>query len=136
LLEEFDQFKPTFPFNKLITKKVWNTFLKDMDRASKGTRIKDWYPENLCKKTPAQLNSGECHYIAWAINKVFPQFKIVDTDDYRKELRDAGIKNASDHAFVEYKGKFYDVEAPNGVSHPAELPFYKRFMDRKSKRKK
>ena len=125
-----------YKLNKLVTKEVWSTFLKEMDRTFNASRrsVSMYDPEKINNLPGDKLNSGYCHQIAWAINKLDKTYKIADTDDYRAELRDAGLKNASDHGFVVKGNKFYDAEAPEGVSSVAELPYFKRFLDRKMKR--
>lgn len=125
-----------YKLNKLVTKDVWTLFLKEMDRVFQmnGGRIQMYNPEKVNTLTGEKINGNYCHQLAWAINKKDSSYKVADTDDYRNELRDAGLKNASDHGFVVKGGKFYDAEVPDGVDSVAELPFFKRFIDRKLKR--
>lgn len=30
------------------------------------------------------------------------------------------------HVFIEYRGRYYDSEAPEGVDHPNQLPIFRR----------
>lgn len=125
-----------YKLNKLVTKEVWALFLQEMDRVfkSSGGRIAMYNPEKINTITGDKINGNYCHQLAWAINKKDKSYKVADTDDYRNELRDAGLKNASDHGFVVKGGKFYDAEAIDGVDNVSQLPFFKRFLDRKLKR--
>jgi hypothetical protein len=122
-----------YKLNKLVTKEVWATFLKEMNRVfvANGSKIPMYDPEKVNTLTGDKLNSNYCHQIAWAINKLDKSYKVADTDDYRQELKDAGLKNASDHGFVVKGNKFYDAEAIDGVDDVSQLPYFKRFLDRK-----
>lgn len=133
-----ENFEPSFPYNSLITPEVWSEFIEELTRTYKANKGKVEYynPAKVAKLSPEKLNSGYCHTLAYAINAVDSSYKPVDTDEYRAELKKAGIKNASDHGFVVKGDKFYDAEAPNGVETPAELPYFKRLLQKKQAKTK
>lgn len=64
-----------------------------------------YFPEEV--NTPDNINLGRC--FSWAY-LAFVTF-------YGVELWDVSC-----HAFVKYRGKFYDSETPNGVERWQELP--------------
>lgn len=69
--------------------------------------------KNLFGKTPYQINCGDCEDFGEEIFNLFPD-AVADWGD--------GFCNGSDdsdkyayHYIIEYKGKYYDSEHPNGV---------------------
>lgn len=63
------------------------------------------------------INWGYCYYWAAAAYKLF-KTKLLTVDKY------------GGHAFIEYKEKYYDALALNGVSHWSELNFFKDKFNR------
>lgn len=58
-----------------------------------------------------QINQGMCAVLARRVADIFPR---------------AVILQGTGHWFLRYSRKFYDAEAPEGVRHFHELPFYRR----------
>jgi hypothetical protein len=58
------------------------------------------------------INSGKCFTLARRVSKEL---------DYVNRVK----LKTGDHCWLEYKGKHYDAESPNGVSDPLELEFFK-----------
>jgi hypothetical protein len=61
------------------------------------------------------INNGRCQQMAETIVAEYPRTSIWTSD--------AGSRLPI-HFFVERRGRFYDVEAPRGVSNPADLPLF------------
>ena len=66
---------------------------------------------------PNQINNGHCSFFAEEVAKEFRGAKSIWDDSHGW------------HCFVLYCGKFYDSECPEGVSHPKDLPFFKRVKE-------
>ena len=81
----------------------------------------NWY------KHPYEINNGDCEDFAYAVKKVIPEVEvywgneIVDNFDFFTKDHDTEY-----HAFMYYKGKYYDAEEPYGVDNPAHLPYFER----------
>lgn len=58
-------------------------------------------------KSPSDINEGECFIWAYLAHLIF---------------KDVEIWYMNAHAFVRYRGKFYDSERPNGVAEWKYLP--------------
>jgi len=72
---------------------------------------------------PQATNDGNCEWFAKEICKLIPDANLVsDTILWSLKSNEDGF----DHAFVEYKGRFYDSETPDGVDDWALLPFFVR----------
>jgi hypothetical protein len=67
--------------------------------------------------SPQQINNGECDQFAVEIGILFPE-----SDELCSEV--VGIFEPR-HIWIEYKGKHYDAETPNGVSDYKKLPIFK-----------
>jgi hypothetical protein len=66
-----------------------------------------------------ECNNGFCDIFARNLSKYLPGSKIMSTEDPRNETLG--------HVWVEYKGKHFDAETPNGVNSWKELPWMKEF---------
>jgi hypothetical protein len=66
-----------------------------------------------------ECNNGFCDIFARNLSKYLPGSKIMSTEDPRNETLG--------HVWVEYKGKYFDAETPNGVNSWKELPWMKEF---------
>lgn len=72
---------------------------------------------------PSLINEGDCSQFATKVVDRLGAGKVVwscDNPEWDQVLGDWC------RAFVEYEGKYYDSEAPEGVNTVFELPFYKR----------
>ena len=69
-------------------------------------------------------NSGFCDIYADKLSKLLPGSKKWDTEEQ-------GPSGTLGHVWVEFKGKFYDAETPDGVSDWKELPWMQSFYKAK-----
>ena len=69
-------------------------------------------------------NSGFCDIYADKLSKLLPGSKKWDTEEQ-------GSSGTLGHVWVEFKGKFYDAETPDGVSDWKELPWMQSFYKAK-----
>ena len=79
---------------------------------------------NLIKdigKTPYDINNSECDYFADHIITAYPKAQIRTSEDYEPEM-------PVGHVWVEYHGRHYDAECPNGVKNPLNLPIFRRVL--------
>lgn len=77
-------------------------------------------------KSPYDINNGECEDFALEI--------IRRMGGYSPDLTD-GAPNDMEcklpgHYWIEYKGKYYDAECPQGVSKWQELPIFKKCISK------
>lgn len=70
------------------------------------------------KMTPDDINGGYCEEFAEALERKLPGSFVVSTP-----LEG----NYPPHSFIKYQGRYYDAEAPYGVTDPTQLPIFKRF---------
>lgn len=72
--------------------------------------------------SPEQVNDGACAQFARAVVARYPDARMMEWGcDVDPELDRIGC-----HAYVVVADRCYDAEAPAGVNHPRELPFYQR----------
>jgi hypothetical protein len=69
-----------------------------------------------------ECNNGFCDIFAQKLSKYLPGSKIMSTEDNRSET--------FGHVWIEYKGKYFDAETPNGVSSWKELPWMIKFYNK------
>lgn len=69
----------------------------------------------------ADINEGECDLFADEVVRRVAEARAVWDYDL-----DATGRWNHDHCFVEYKGKYYDSECPQGVDSWEDLPYFKR----------
>ena len=69
-----------------------------------------------------ECNNGFCDIFARNLSKYLPGSKIMNTEDPRN--------NTLGHVWIEYKGKYYDAETPNGVNSWKQLPWMKEFYSK------
>lgn len=93
----------------------------------------EWYkvhrPENHCGR---DINAGYCDEFAREIAYDYPG---LERDGNLVEIWSTGFFDADEngmsdlpaHAFVKWKGKYYDAEDPNGVEDWRDLPLYRRW---------
>mgnify|MGYP003644056364 CR=1 FL=1 len=94
-----------------------NIFKKSLDQTEKeALEIVD---KNWDKFGGKECNKGFCDIFAKNLSKHLPGSKIMSTEDPRNETLG--------HVWVEYKGKYFDAETPNGVPSWEELPWMEEF---------
>jgi len=96
-------------------------------------RIK-WCSELNC--TPQQINTGNCEGFAAEIEE-----RGFEYATWGSEIPYEGWLNSSQdwidsfsgcHCFIDYNGRYYDSECPQGCIYPDDLPFYKRLKEIKT----
>jgi hypothetical protein len=75
------------------------------------------------------INDGCCGDFAADVASRVDGAKEIWGDELEEEFWDMGIEHwiedhADAHCFIEYNGRYYDAEAPEGVDHPRDLPLY------------
>ena len=65
----------------------------------------------------SDINNGWCYCFAESLRENFPEAKIHEVHF-----------NNIPHAFVEYKGKYYDSETPKGVKNWKKLPIFRKTL--------
>ena len=66
---------------------------------------------------PYQINDGYCGEFAEVLEQTIPGAEANDCElDF----------TYGDHAWIEYKGRYYDAETPFGVDNLDDLPIFKR----------
>jgi hypothetical protein len=80
--------------------------------------------KNWSKFTGKVCNSGFCDIYASKLSKLLPGSKQWDTEEQ-------GPSGTLGHVWVEFKGKFYDAETPDGVTDWKDLPWMKEFYKAK-----
>lgn len=74
------------------------------------------YPE---VRTAKDMNeTGYCGMFAEFVRQQMPYVRI--SNSFRDDPMISG------HFWIELEGKYYDSEAPKGVSHPDRLPYFRR----------
>ena len=69
-----------------------------------------------------ECNNGFCDIFAKNLSKYLPGSKIMSTEDPRN--------NTLGHVWVEYEGKYFDAETPNGVNSWKQLPWMIEFYSK------
>lgn len=115
-----------FPGNPLITGEI---VLKAMKNAYK---VGAFDLEGL-NQAPEAINTGFCDFVANEAAEQIPgaivrtmDYENTQYSDYQSELDDYNFRETNGHSWIEYKGKHYDAEAPNGVKDWRDLPLLKR----------
>jgi ribosomal protein S18 acetylase RimI-like enzyme len=80
--------------------------------------------KNWSTFTGKVCNSGFCDIYASKLSKLLPGSKQWDTEEM-------GPSGTLGHVWVEFKGKFYDAETPDGVDDWKELPWMQEFYKAK-----
>lgn len=78
----------------------------------------------LFKVTPECINTGWCHEFAESVMHVAPK-SLGDQLSIEWWL---STDISGNHAFILYKGRYYDAERPCGVDDKTQLPWAKRNM--------
>jgi len=73
--------------------------------------VRQWFTETGLR--PEAINSGSCYSFAQCLIHALPDSRLIWSDKY-------------DHAYVRYRGRLYDAEAPRGVRDYRSLPCIKR----------
>ena len=97
-----------------------NIFQKSLDQTEKEAleiTYKNW--DTFGGK---ECNNGFCDIFAKNLAKHLPGSKILSTEDSRNETLG--------HVWVEYEGKYFDAETPDGVSSWKDLPWMKEFYSK------
>ena len=79
--------------------------LRKLDKFEPALVTKEFFPNDV--KVPKRINYGKCFLWAYAAHKIFQGAELWDMPS---------------HAFVRYRGKFYDSETLNGVKDWRDLP--------------
>jgi hypothetical protein len=69
-----------------------------------------------------ECNNGFCDIFAKNLSKYLPGSKIMSTEDPRNET--------FGHVWIEYEGKYFDAETPNGVDSWKKLPWMVEFYSK------
>jgi len=80
--------------------------------------------KNWSTFTGKVCNSGFCDIYASKLSKLLPGSKQWDTEEQ-------GPSGTLGHVWVEFKGKFYDAETPDGVDDWKDLPWMQEFYKAK-----
>ena len=80
--------------------------------------------KNWSTFTGKVCNSGFCDIYASKLSKLLPGSKQWDTEEQ-------GPSGTLGHVWVEFKGKFYDAETPDGVRDWKDLPWMQEFYKAK-----
>lgn len=84
-------------------------------RYSKETKKMEVVHDN---PTPYDVDNGHCEELANAIEARVPGAVATWNPE---------PSSIAHHCYVEYYGRYYDAEAPEGVDHPWELPLFKSY---------
>jgi 2'-5' RNA ligase len=76
---------------------------------------------NYASMSPYEISHGHCYEWAKEVATNLPGAQVKDVDLWPQRGKD----NLPYHVWVEYQGKAYDAETPNGVSDWKQLPFFK-----------
>lgn len=79
--------------------------LRKLDKFTPSLVTKEFFPNDVSR--PKRINYGKCFLWAYAAHKIF---------------QDAELWDMPSHAFVRYRGKFYDSETLKGVKDWRDLP--------------
>ena len=119
-LEKEANLKGTMTFRNWTDSLNENIFQKSLDQTEKEAleiAYKDW--DTFGGK---ECNNGFCDIFAKNLAKQLPGSKILSTEDPRNETLG--------HVWVEYEGKYFDAETPDGVSFWKDLPWMKEFYSK------
>jgi hypothetical protein len=78
-----------------------------------------------------EINTGFCHDFAHKVIALVPGSSAIWGCDVEAKLDDLGC-----HKHILFEGRIYDAEAPTGVDHAIELPFYQRCIRNREDRKR
>jgi|6_EtaG_2_1085325.scaffolds.fasta_scaffold00288_38 hypothetical protein len=84
--------------------------------------------------TVKDINNGMCEYFAQGVADEVEGAKVYWGDELTTDFWDIKLRfwvenHAFGHCFIFFEDKFYDSEAPEGVDHPKQLPFYIRRLE-------
>jgi len=119
-LEQEANLKGTMTFRNWTDSLNKNIFQKSLDQTEKEAleiTYKNW--DTFGGK---ECNNGFCDIFAKNLAKHLPGSKILSTEDPRNETLG--------HVWVEYEGKYFDAETPDGVSSWKDLPWMKEFYSK------
>lgn len=75
-------------------------------------------------RDPCKINLGECQRFAETIQEHVPDADLIDNIEFASRTQGIGS-----HVFLRCDGRFYDSEAPDGVTDFRDLPFFERNFD-------
>jgi len=107
-----------FPGNAIVAE--LNIHQKALSQTEKDA-LKITY-KNWDKFGGKECNNGFCDIFAKNLSKYLPGSKIMSTEDSRN--------NTLGHVWVEYEGKYFDAETPNGVDSWKQLPWMIEFYSK------
>lgn len=77
-------------------------------------------------KTPLEINSGDCNFFAQEVARDLKRLYGMNVQTIWGCDIDPELDRLGCHMCLFAEGRYYDCEAPLGVLHPRDLPFYKR----------
>jgi len=119
-LEQEANLKGTMTFRNWTDSLNENIFQKSLNQTEKEA-LEITY-KNWDKFGGKECNNGFCDIFAKNLSKYLPGSKILSTEDPRN--------GTLGHVWVEYEGKYFDAETPNGVSSWKDLPWMKEFYSK------
>ena len=95
----------------------WKRFINESNDVS--TIIKDLLKNSSC--SIEEINNGQCEDFMMNLISELPEDAIERTIPFDSEL--------PGHYWVEFRGKHYDAETPDGVNDWRELPIFEKFFE-------
>jgi hypothetical protein len=114
LLKVFKQTKLITPSSMMNEVNIYQKALSQTEKEALELVDKNWD-----KFGGKECNNGFCDIFAKNLSKYLPGSKIMSTENPRNET--------FGHVWIEYEGKYFDAETPNGVDSWKELPWMKEF---------
>lgn len=91
--------------------------------------VAEWCGED--GNTPEDINNGSCDAFARTVERDFPGARAAW--DYQLDrTKDSGFYCC--HMLVEYEGRYYDAERPDGVEDWKDLPYFVREREHRKRR--
>jgi hypothetical protein len=87
----------------------------------KGNLVLEW------ARHPLEISDGDYGDFAYELCRRFPAAYHVLCEDALDCFTIGDLNfDLQGHSMIEYEGRYYDVEAPQGVDHPELLPIFVR----------
>jgi hypothetical protein len=117
---KFSTFPSKFKDKLLPVNEINNYHQKALSQTEKEA-LKLTY-KNWDKFGGKECNNGFCDIFAKNLSIYLPGSKIISTEDPRN--------NTLGHVWVDYEGKYFDAETPDGVNSWKQLPWMKEFFSK------